>query len=112
MGLFGMNKRSLQADKVNEILEKGYYKTEKEAIAAHKKAEAIKLKKYKDNKPLANKLLKNAEEELFACLANLKNSFSVRAYPDGEANDDSGLQTYMTLEVVVEGMTYYKKVYL
>ena len=81
----------------------GYYLTEEEAKEAYQERQKIISNSRKLSEPKADEIFKKIEEDYEQLLKSLKSRYGAELYPNGEALDDTGLETYMAVDFTVKG---------
>lgn len=81
---------------------KGYYYTEEEALEVYRdRVTLIKAERVKLEQQALDKF--EAIQELYCDFITKAKKLDCYVYADGEASDDTGLDTYLSIEITVKG---------
>ena len=82
---------------------KGWYYTKAEAIAARDNRKIEVTAEYNQLKVEAVMKLDEAEDQLIKALSNIKTMLGVNVSSNAEASDDTGLDSFIELDVTIKG---------
>lgn len=99
--------RSIRKD---EPLPKNYFHTEEEALLEGARRLAKRQKEYEAGQEEADRRFAIIEGEYNLLLSRLRKDFQVTIYADATASDDTNLETFTSVEVVVNNHTYYYRI--
>lgn len=107
VSIFGMRSARRLED---GSIRRGYFNSPEEAQAAHDERQKEIQEQIKKHKADAERLLDLKEKQYKEFLAAFMEDGS-NIWPDAEASDDTGMETYMHISVNVGGFEYTRKIY-
>lgn len=81
----------------------GFYLTEEEARVAYRERQLVIADSRKLAQPKADETFRKIKEDYEQLLKSLKHKYGAELYPDASASDDTGLETYMTVDFTIKG---------
>lgn len=90
-----------------QVMPKGWYYTEAEAISARDNRKIEVAAEYNQFKAEAVMKLDEAEDQLIKALTNIKTMLGVNVSSNAEASDDTGLDSFIELDVTIKGKHFH-----